>query len=261
MKKPDFLNKITWIDIIIIIVIILVACVAVLHISPGTNQEDSSSFDSSTLDKVYQKYIDFYNEGEIVSTDIQGTNASTGENVSISGNVLWCYDDNTKNLLVLVNDSGNTLLAGTYKDNPNAEIYIDQMTLKVDGQKYGNVTEITIAPIEINSFSSLYKGLEKYNNYEVSTIISLNSLDGISLENINNDLFKITKRPSIKMDGNKFQIKVSRSKYEDLKIANQDYKSFSGKTEPIKIRIYNCTDDELNIIKNNYNVTNIKHIN
>lgn len=261
MKKPDFLNKITWIDIIIIIVIILVACVAVLHISPGTNQEDSSSFDSSTLDKVYQKYIDFYNEGEIVSTDIQGTNASTGENVSISGNVLWCYDDNTKNLLVLVNDSGNTLLAGTYKDNPNAEIYIDQMTLKVDGQKYGNITELTIDPIEINSFSSLYKGLEKYNNYEVSTIISLNSLDGISLENINNDLFKITKRPSIKMDGNKFQIKVSRSKYEDLKIANQDYKSFSGKTEPIKIRIYNCTDDELNIIKNNYNVTNIKHIN
>jgi hypothetical protein len=261
MKKPNFLNKITWIDIIIIVVIILVACVAVLHITPGVNEEDSSSFDSSTLDKVYQKYIDFYNSGEIVTTEIIGTNSSTGEDVDITGEVLWCYDDNTKNLLVLVNDSGNLLLAGTYKDNPNAEIYIDQMTLKVNGEKHKNITEVSISPMSINSFAELYKGLEKFNNYEISTTIALNDSDSVSYQNIDNDLFNITKRPSIQMVSNYHELKISRAKYEDLKIANDDYKSLNGQTEPITIRIYNCSNEELNIIKNNFNVTNIKQIN
>ncbi|OWT32725.1 hypothetical protein BGI41_06180 [Methanobrevibacter sp. 87.7] len=260
MKKPNFLNKLTIIDYIIIIVIILVACIAILHISPGSNESDSSSYDASTFDKVTQKYLSFYSEGEIVKTTIKGVNASSGEEVTVHGTILWCdnsYDN--KNMRVLVNDNGKKILGGTYDNNPDGDIYINQMTLEVDGSKVKNITEIKINPISITSFNELNKGLENYTNYEISTKISINDLNIVSYQNIENQEFNITKKPCMTIFNNK-QLKIVRANNEDLKIADQNYKSFEGKTSPITIRIYNCTNEELNIIKSNYNIINIKHI-
>lgn len=259
MKKPDFLNKLTIIDIIIIVVIILGVCVAVLHISPVSNQSDSSTYDSSTIDKVNQKYLSLYNEGFITKTKIDGMNSSNGENVSVEGTIIWCDDNNNnKNLRILVDDDGNKIFAGTYKYNPNADVYINQMTLESDGDKY-NITELTLSPIDINNFKTLTKGIENYNNYEITTTISLNDIDAISYQNILNAEISSTKKPCITISSNDKIIRVVRANNKDIKLADDNYKSFEGKTEPIKIRIYNCTDDELNEIKTNFNVTNIRY--
>ena len=261
MKKPNFLKKLTIIDFIIIIVIILIGCIAILHISPGSNQSDSSSYDSSSFDKVNQKYLSFYDKGEIVKTRINGINASSGNNLSIQGTVLWCDDDyDNKNIRVLVDDNGKKLLGGTYKNNPDGDIYINQMTLEVDGSKINNITEVKLDPISINNFNELNKGLENYTNYEVSTKISINNIDMISCQNIENQEINISKKPCISLLKDN-QLRVVRANNKDLNIANQNYKSFEGKTSPITIRIYNCTDDELNTIKSNYHIINIKHIN
>uniref|UniRef100_UPI0025E9DEE5 hypothetical protein n=1 Tax=uncultured Methanobrevibacter sp. TaxID=253161 RepID=UPI0025E9DEE5 len=260
-EKPNFLKKLNWIDILIIIAIILVVIVAIFHISPNSNDSESISFDTSTIDKITAKYLEYYNEGEIVKTSIEGINVSSGNKTVIDGNIIWSDENsNDKNIKMLIDSNGEKVLVGTYKNSPNVDVYIEQMKMSVDGKKYDNITEIKISPISISSFNDLIKGLDKYDNIEISTTIASDEIDSTDYQKIDNELYNKTKRPSIKAS-NINQIVITKAKVEDIKIGNKNCPSLNGESDYIRLRIYNCSDKELNDIKSNYNIINIKEIN
>ena len=261
MKKPDFLKKLNWIDILIIIAIILVGIVAVFHISPSSNDSESASFDTTTIDKATPKYLEFYNKGEIIKATVEGTNVSNGKSSVIDGEIIWSDENsNDKYIKMLVNSNGENYLIGTYKSAPNADIYIDQMKISVDGAKYNNVTEVKLAPISVNSFNDLIKGLDKYDNLEITTSLATDGMSSIINQKLINELYNTTKRPSIRYSSPDHQTLISKAKIEDIKIASKNCPNISGESDYITIRIYNCTDKELNDIKANYEIVNIKEI-
>ncbi len=261
MKKPNSFRKLNGIDILIIVAIILIAIVGIFHISPHSNDSETISFDTATIDKATPKYLEYYNEGEIVKTTIDGINASTGNKTVVEGNIIWS-DENTndKYIKMLIDNNGKKILVGTYKSAPNADVYIDQMKISVDGKKYNNVTEIKLAPISISSFNDLIKGLGKYDNIEITTSIACQGMDNIANQKISNELQEKTKRPSIKFINADKSLIVTKAKVEDLEIANKNCPELNGQSDYITIRIYNCSDKELNDIKSNYKVINIKEI-
>ena len=90
MKKPGFLNKITIIDILIIICIIGAVGFAIYHITDDDSTKASAtSFDYSTNPKMLETYLDYYKEGKIVTSEIVGTDAKSGEKIELNRRVLW----------------------------------------------------------------------------------------------------------------------------------------------------------------------------
>lgn len=261
MKKSNPFKKLNGIDILIIVAIILIAIVGIFHISPHSNDSETISFDTATIDKATPKYLEYYNEGEIVKTTIDGINASTGNKTVVEGNIIWS-DENTndKYIKMLIDSNGKKILVGTYKSAPNADVYIDQMKISVDGKKYNNITEVKLAPISVSNFNDLIKGLDKYDNLEITTSIACQGMDNIANQKISNELYDKTKRPSIRFPNADQSIIVTKAKVEDLEIANKNCPELNGQSDYITIRIYNCSDKELNDIKSNYKVINIKEI-
>ena len=99
MKKPGFLKKFTIIDYLIIIVVIAAIIFAVVEISsPNQSEDESSSYDSSTFNKVVENYLKYYLTGNIVTTTVEGINASNNEPVSLNGNIIWMDDNSGNNL-------------------------------------------------------------------------------------------------------------------------------------------------------------------
>lgn len=261
MKKPEFLKKANWIDLLVIIGIALVVIMGVYHVSPYSEETESEAYDVATIDKVTPKYLDFYNRGEVVKTHIAGTNVSNGNTVVLDGVITWSDENpNDKYIQMLVNGEKGKVLIGSYKSTPNADVYINQMTMSIDGQQYSNVTEVKLAPIAIESFNDLCKGIDKYDNIEITTTISCQEADSLSFQRMYNEFLKTTKRTSVKYSYQDQAITVTKAKIEDLKIANQNCPSINGQSDYITIRIYNCTNQELNDIKNNYNVIHTKKI-
>ena len=54
------------------------------------------------------------------------------------------------------------------------------------------------------------------------------------------------------------QLILTRANDENIKIGNSILGNFNGITDDITIRIYDCSDSQLNAIKNNYDVMNIQ---
>ena len=123
--KKGILNKLTIVDYIIIIAVICAVVFAFIHITTDdSNDTKTSSYDSSTMNKIVENYLKLYLEGNVVETTVSGYNASTGKAVELHGNISWIDDDKGSNVKVLINSNGNEYLAGLYKDIPNADIYI-----------------------------------------------------------------------------------------------------------------------------------------
>ena len=260
MKKPNFLKKITIIDLIIIICIIGAVGFALFHISPSSNSGESISYDSSTTDKIIDKYSSFYREGNIIKTTVGGINSSSGENIELEGTIVWINQNiNDKTLKILIDSNGEKLLGEFYEYNSNADIYIDHISLETNGEKYNNTKEITIEPITTNQLSDLIKGINNISNYEISTTLSLNNLDMEKYQKLNNEIYKTTKRPAFEALTNN-QLKITSATNEEINIGNTILNPLNSQSDYITIRIYNCSDDDINTIKNNYNITSIRNI-
>ncbi len=257
MKKGKF----TIIDYIIIIAVICAVAFAFIHItSDDSDNIKTSSYDSSTMNKIVENYLKLYQEGDVVETTVSGYNASNGQKVELHGEITWIDDDKGSNVKVLIDSNGKQYLAGLYKDIRYADIYIDTISLETNGKKYNNLTELTLKPENITSLNDLISGIGNNTNYEISTTVSADELSSINYQEISNELQLQHKRLSIKGSNTGLfnQISITKATSDEIHLANGIVGDVSGTTSQITIRIYNCTSDDLKTIENNYNVTNVK---
>lgn len=262
MKIKKFLKKFNIIDWIIIIGIILAACFAFVYISHDDNNTESTSIDSTTYSKIGQKYSEYYLEGDIITTTIIGHNATNGEKVTITGRVIWEDDDSGARPKLLVDTGDAQYYAAFYNDVKTADIYIDQLTLEKNGSTYNNTVDITISPEQINTLSQLNDGIPENTSYEITTTIATDHQDSQTYQELKNQLYENHLRISIKPTNLAIQdkLEIIRATAEDLELGSNILGQINGYTEPIIIRIYNCNNETLETIMNNYNVTNINYV-
>ena len=58
----------------------------------------------------------------------------------------------------------------------------------------------------------------------------------------------------------KIEIEIIRATGKEINIASNILNQLDGKTDSIKLRIYNCNNTTLENIESNYNVTNVGYI-
>ena len=253
MKK-----RFTIIDYLIIILVICAVVFAFIHItSDDSSKIQKTAFDSSTANKIYDTYSNYYKDGYIVKATVNGFNATTGEEITLNGTVKWISNTGGNNVRILVESNNETYLTGLYQNVPNADIYFDKISLESDGSKYDKLVEVTAKPKEITTLSDLVTNLS--GDYEISTKISADSIDAIQQLEIGNELNAHGKRISIKPGEVDNQIILDKSDAYNIKGANSILGDINGITGDITIRIYNCSDSQLNQIKNSYEVTNIRN--
>lgn len=258
MKKPKFLNKLTIIDILIIICIIGAVGFAIFHMADDDSSNASAtSFDISTKNKIIENYLNYYQSGNQVSGTIVGTEADTGEKVKITGNVLWLGEIDKEMPNILIDNDGEKFLAGFYKDSTNVDVYIDQLSLKTNGDKYSNVTDIEASPKKIKGFNDLISKMPNETEYEISAKLAIDNLDSIKYQQLFNALNKNKKPCMVLKEGEGNILEINRANKEDLEIANSVLNEFDGQTSEIQIRIYNSTNDDTRIIESNFNVLSI----
>ena len=253
--------KFTLVDYAIIILVICAVIFAFIHITSNDNSaSESTSYDSSTLNKIAEKYLTYYRQGYIVNTTVNGFNATDGKPVTLTGNIKWLDDDRGSNVKALVNSNGSDYIVGLYNHVPNADVYINSMTLEMNGDKYSNLTEIKVNPKNITSVNDLVSGISNDTQYEITTTITLDSIDSTKMQEITNTLFKNDGRISFKGSntGMTDQINVVRATSTEISQVNSILDNINGLTNEITIRIYNCSDNDINTIKNNYDVVNIQ---
>lgn len=252
MKK-----RFTIIDYLIILLIICAVAFAFIHItSDNSTNIQKTAFDSSTMNKLPETYLNYYKDGLIVKATVNGFNSSTGEEVTLNGTVKWV--DEGSSVKVLLETDNGSYLCGLYKNVANADIYIKTISIETDGSVYPNLCEIKVKPMNITSFNDLNKNLS--GNYEISTSVSLDSIDTTKIQEIENKILSKDKRSSIKATNELLgEIIISKATGDNLNDANSILGPFNGITDDITIRIYNCSDKELNNVKNNYEVTNIRN--
>ena len=254
MKKPKLLNKLTIIDILIIICIIGAVGFAIFHMADDDSSNASAtSFDISTKNKILENYLNLYQDGNKVTSTIVGTDSSTGEKVERNGDVLWLGESEKEKVNILLDDNGKKVLAGFYKDVPNADIYIDQVSLETNGDTYANITDFQIAPKEINSLNDLISEIPKGTDYEISTTLALENFDAMKYQKLLNALNN-NKKPCIVLNDEGNALEINRADKTDLEIANHILGDFDGQTSQIQIRIYNSTPNDLRAIESSYNV-------
>lgn len=240
MKKPGILNKITIIDILIIICIIGAVGFAIYHMSDDdATTASATSFDSSTADKILETYLNHYRAGNKVTSTIVGRDGNTGEKVELSGQVLWLGEIENGKPTVLIDNNGKPLLAGFYKDVPNADIFIDSISLESNGDNYNNVKDISVDPKEISNLNDLSTDIPNGSQYEISTSIAMDKLDDVKYQKLLNALYNNKKPCIVLKDGQSNVLEINRANETDLKTASKILGDFNGQTGPIKIRTYN----------------------
>ena len=256
MKK-----RFTLVDYAIIILVICAIVFAFIHVTSNDDTvNEKTSYDSSTLNKIAEKYLTYYRQGYIVNTTVHGYNSTDGKPVTLSGNIKWLDDDRGSNVKALVNSNGSDFIVGLYNHVPNEDVYINSMTLEINGEKYKNLTEIKVNPKNITSINDLISGISNDTDYEITTIVTTDSVESMKIQEISNILFQKDGRISIKgsNSGLTNQIFLVRATGSELSEVNNILSNFNGISNEITIRIYNCSDNDIDHIKNNYNVTNIQ---
>ena len=208
------------------------------------------------MNKLPETYLNYYRDGLIVKATVNGYNSTNGEEVTINGTVKWI--DEGPSVKVLVETDNGTYLCGLYKNVQDADIYINTISLEIDGSVYPNLCEFKINPMNITSLNDLNKNLS--GNYEISTSISLDSNYATKIQEIENRILSNNKRLSIKATNDLAnQITISKGNEQNLKDGNSILGNINGITDEVTIRIYDCSDSDLDNVKNNYEVTNIRH--
>lgn len=108
-------SKIKILDILIIICIICASCFAIYHVTSDEYVGTSVNFDSSTTNRLVENYLNFYDSGQIIKSQVNGINSTNGEKVSINGTVLWAGDSKGYNVKVIINSEGHNYLVGLQK--------------------------------------------------------------------------------------------------------------------------------------------------
>ena len=253
------MKKFTIIDYIIIILVIFAVIFAFIHItSDDSSKIQKTAFDASTINKIPDTYLNYYKDGHIVKTSINGFNATNGDEISVNGTVKWIGDNSGNNIRILVDSDNNTYLAGLYRNVPNADIYIDKISLESNGSTYDNLVEFTLKPKNITSLSDLTNNLT--GDYEVSTTVTLDSIDIKKIQEIANKLNENGKRLSIKSANTESDNQIILEKADGTNINDADaiLGNIGGITSEITIRIYDCNDSQINQIKDYFDVINIR---
>lgn len=256
--KINMKIKFTLIDYIIIILVICAVAFAFIHItSDDSSSIQKTAFDSTTINKLPETYLNYYKDGKIVKATVKGSNSTNGEKVTLNGTVKWV--DEGSAVKVLIESNNETYLAGLYKNVKNADIYIDTISIETDGSTYDNLKEFSVKPFNITTLADLNKNLTGCD-YEISTSISVDSVDSLKMQELENKIDSESKRFAIKTTNAEFirQITVSKANDQCLNDGNSILGNINGLTDDITIRVYNCSDSDMNKIKNNYEVTNIR---
>ena len=253
--------KFTLIDYIIIVLVIIAVVFAFIHItSDDSAKTEKIAFDESTINKIPDTYLKYYKDGFITNTTVEGFNATNGNRVNVTGEVIWQDTTGGGDVKLLIKNSNTTYLAGLYRYVPDADIYIDHISLESNGEKYKNLVEIKIKPKNITSLNDLIKGIGKNCDYEISTKISLESLNGVDAQKITNKLTENGKRMSIRTstsDDNN-QLLITKANRQNINDVDSILGNINGISDDITIRIYNCSQKDINDVKNNYDVLNIR---
>lgn len=250
--------KFTLIDYIIIILVICAIAFAFIHItSDDSSNIQKTAFDASTLNKLPETYLNYYKDGKIVKATVTGINSTNGEEVNLNGTVKWV--DEGSSTKVLIESDNETYIAGLYRNVNNADIYIDTISLESDGSVYKDLKEFKVKPQKVTSLSDLNKNLTDCD-YEISTSISVDSVDSIKIRELENKINSNNKRQAIKTTNNELinELILSKATNQNLEDGNSILGNINGITDEITIRVYDCNDSTLNNIKNNYEVTNIR---
>ncbi|MBE6500745.1 MAG: adhesin [Methanobrevibacter thaueri] len=250
--------KFTLIDYLIIILVICAVIFAFIHITTDDSSNiQKTAFDASTLSKLPETYLNYYKDGYIVKASVDGFNSTNGEKTTLNGTVKWV--DEGSSVKVLIESGNETYLTGLYKNVQNADIYIDTISIETDGSVYDNLTEFKIKPQNITSLNDLRKNLTN-SNYEISTTISVDSISSEKIQEIENILYLHGKRIAIKTLATEidYQLVISKADKQTLDDGNSVLGNINGITDPISIRVYNCSDSDIENIKNNYEVINIR---
>jgi hypothetical protein len=252
--------KFTWIDYIIIILVVCAIAFAFIHITTDDSSDlKKTAFDESTVNKIPDTYLKYYKDGFIVNATVEGFNSTNGNRTTLNGTVIW-EDDNGGNGVKLLIDSNNqTYLVGLYRTVPNADIYIDHISLQSNGEKYKNLCEIKVKPVEINSLKDLTSKLPDDAKYEISTEIGVNSLNAKDSQKLANQLLSNGKRESIRAVHADNNLLIKKATKENLNDVSSILGNINGVTEDITIRIYDCQDSQIKEISKNFNVTNIRN--
>ena len=254
--------KFTLIDYIIIILLICAVAFAFIHITTDDSSDlQKTAFDESTVNKIPDTYLKYYKDGFIVKSTVDGFNSTNGERVTITGDIIWQDNDGGSDVKLLIDTGNGTYLTGLYRYNPSADVYIDHITLESNGEKYSNLTEITIKPKEINSLDELISGISNDTDFEISTKLSLDEFSPNQLQEITNILMAHGNRLSIKTATNDMdnQLIIVKATRENINDANSILGDMNGISDEITIRIYDSTDSQINAIKDNYDVINIRN--
>ncbi len=251
--------KFTLIDYIIIILVICAIAFAFIHITTDNSSDlQKTAFDESTINKLPDTYLKYYKDGFIVKANIEGFNSTTGEKTTLNGTVIW-EDDNGGNGVKLLIDSNNkTYLVGLYRTVPDADIYIDHISLESNGEKYKNLCEIKVKPIQISSLNDLANKIPANADYEITTSIALDSLSAHDEQNITNNLLNNGKRESIKGIISDDSLNIKKATKENINDADSVLGNLNGTSEDITIRIYDCQDSQIKEISKNFDVINIR---
>lgn len=259
--KPKFLNKLTIIDILIIICIIGAIGFAVFHMMDNDpTKPTATSFDTSTKNKIYETYLDEYHNGKIITSTLVGNNSITDEELELNGTVLWVGESENEKVNILLEDHGKTILAGFYNDVPNADVYIDEISLETSGITYTNVTDFRIAPKEIKNLNDIISEIPNGTEYELSTTVAIDNLDNVKYQKLINSLNN-NKKPCIIIDADRDNLlKINLANKTDIDIANNVLGDFNGQTSQIVLRVYNTTNADSTVIQSAFNVLSIHKI-
>ena len=252
--------KFTLIDYIIIILVICAVIFAFIHITTDDSSDlQKTAFDESTVNKISDTYLKYYKDGFITKATVEGFNSTNGERVTLNGTVVWMDDNGGSDVKLLINSNNQNYLVGLYKNVPNADIYIDHISLESNGEKYKNLCEIKVNPEDINSLNDLTSKLPDDGNYELTTVVSLDSIDGKDIQKVTNKLNK-DKRASVKTatSDNDYQLIINKATKENLKDADSVLGNIDALTDDITIRVYDCDDSQINEIAKNFDVINIR---
>ena len=121
------------------------------------------------------------------------------------------------------------------------------------------MVEITLKPRNITSLTDLNSNLT--GNYEISTTITQDSIDVAKIQEVSNKLSENGKKLSIKPSNSNLETQLILEKADGTNIndANSILGNINGITDEITIRIYNCSDDQIKQIKDNFEVINIRN--
>ncbi len=158
----------------------------------------------------------------------------------------------------MIDSNNKTYLVGLYRTVPNADVYIDHISLESNGEKYKNLYEFKVKPVEITSIKDLTNKLPDDGNYEITTTLSVDSLSSKDLQKISSKILNDSKRESIKSSDYENELSIKKATKQNLEDADSVLGNIDAASYEITIRLYDATESQINEINKNFDVINMR---